>query len=60
MDKKIIDALDEVGLVPADLTKGELSQLTEELAAKERGEIIIDGFFSPSSLYKIMIRKVTQ
>ena len=37
------------GYKVSDLTDKELSEVKEELAAVESGEVILEGFFSPMS-----------
>lgn len=51
MDDKIKKALAKYGLTIDDLTQEELEELKEEIKRRDNGDMILDGFFSNSSLF---------
>ena len=58
MEEKIIKMLAAHNLSPEDLTEEEMAELKDEIEAKNKGMLILDGVLSGGSLMKIEMRKL--
>ena len=58
MEEKIIKMLAAHNLSPEDLSAEEMAELKDEIEAKNKGMLILDGVLSGGSLMKIEMRKL--